>query len=116
MAQKKPDEEEKKQLPPIEEVACSEAVFTTDRMMPAWEKIREENKLEPNKEKEGAKPSPDDVPRWTLTKAQVQKWWETSLQREPFDEAGVTGPAFTPLYNLIPKIEEGKEEVEKADA
>ena len=39
-------EEEKKELPPIEEVACSEAEFKEKRMDPAFDAIKEENKLE----------------------------------------------------------------------
>ena len=39
-------EEEKKELPPIEEVACSEAEFKEKRMDPALEALKEEFKLD----------------------------------------------------------------------
>lgn len=46
-----------------------------------------------------------------LAKASVQKWWEETLQREPFKEE-----EFKLLYDAIPKEEEGKEEVSKENA
>ena len=93
------EEEKKIELPPIEEVACTEAVFREKNMDPAFEAIKEENKLE------------GDIEAMILPKAAVQKWWETSLQREPFKEE-----EFTELFNKIPKVEEGKEEVSVLDA
>ena len=93
------EEDKKEELPPIAEVACSEAIFKEMRMGPAFEAIKEENKLE------------GEVEKMLLTKAAVQKWWETSLKREPFKEE-----EYTALFNQIPKVEEGKEEVSVANA
>ena len=41
-----PLEEEKKELPPISEVACSEADFKAKNVDPAHQAIREEFKIE----------------------------------------------------------------------
>ena len=121
MAKPQNPEEEKKELPPIEEVACSEKVFVEEKVEKAWLEIKEEFKLEPKKEeekKEGKpakdkkeKPFKEKKPKYILNKAQVQKWWEKSLAREPFTEQ-----TFTPLFNEIPKAEEGKDDVKQKHA
>ena len=62
-----PKEEEKKELPPIEEVACTEAVFMEKQVKPAIEATKEEVKVEN---------FGDDTP---LAKAVVMKLWDTAL-------------------------------------
>lgn len=62
-----PKEEEKKELPPIEEIACSEAEFKKDRLGPVLEEIKEEIKVED---------FGDNTP---LAKAVVMKLWDKSL-------------------------------------
>ena len=62
-----PKEEEKKELPPIEEVACTEAVFMETKVKPAVEATKEEVKDEN---------FGDDTP---LAKAVVMKLWDSAL-------------------------------------
>ena len=84
--------------PPMEEVACSEAIFIAERSDVAFAAAKEEFKLE-----EGS----------VMAKAQVQKWWETTfLLKVP----PMTEEEFTAVFDLIPKAEEGKDEVKIADA
>ena len=94
-----PKEEEKKELPPIEEIACSEAVFREERLAKVLEEIKEEIKVE------------DFGDKTPLAKAVVMKLWDKSLQREEIKDE-----AFTPFFNLIPKAEEGKDDETVADA
>ena len=94
-----PKEEEKKELPPIEKIACSEAEFKRDRLGPVLEEIKEEVKVE------------DFGEKTPLAKAIVMKLWDKSLKREE-----LTDVVFTPFFNEIPKAEEGKDDVTVADA